>query len=81
MLESVSSKYLTAVAPKTPMEDAQLTRLKAKLKTIIDAALVTMVTQGVTEENTARLHQQLLEAGSREYREIYQTLYDRWRGE
>ena len=81
VLESVSSKYLTAVAPKTPLEDAQLTRLKAKLKNIIDAALVTMVTQGVSEETTARLHQQLLEAGSQEYREIYQTLYDRWRGE
>lgn len=80
VLEPVSSKYLTAVAPKSPLEDARLTRLKAKLKNIIDAALVTMVTQGVTEENTAQLHQQLLEAGSGEYREIYQTLYDRWRG-
>lgn len=81
VLESVSSKYLTAVAPKTPQEDARLTRLKARLKNIIDAALVTMVTQGVTEENTALLRQQLQEAGSQEYREIYQTLYDRWRGE
>lgn len=80
VLEPVSSKYLTAVAPKSPLEDARLTRLKAKLKNIIDAALVTMVTQGVTEENTAQLHQQLLEEGSGEYREIYQTLYDRWRG-
>ena len=81
VLESVSSKILTAVAPKSSLEDAQISRLKAKLKTIIDAALVTMITQGVTEENTAQLHLQLQEAGSREYREIYQALYDRWRRE
>lgn len=81
VLEEVSSKYLTAVAPKTAREDSRLTRLKAKLKTIIDAALVTMITQGVTEENTAQLQRQLEEAGSREYRQIYQELYDRWRGE
>ncbi|MBR2822329.1 MAG: extracellular solute-binding protein [Clostridia bacterium] len=80
VLESVSSKYLTAVAPKTPLENAQLARLKARLKSIIDAALVQMVTQGVTAENTALLQRQLQEAGSGEYREIYQTLYDRWRG-
>ncbi len=81
VLEAVSSKYLTAVAPKTAQEDAQLTRLKARLKAIIDAALVTMVTQGVTEENTALFHRQLREAGSAEYRETYQGLYDRRRRE
>ncbi len=81
VLEKTSYKYLTAVAPKTAAEAAQLTRLKAKLKSIIDAALVTMVTQGVTEENTAQLQRQLLEAGSSEYKRIYQAVYDRWRGE
>ena len=80
VLERVSHKYLTTVAPKTGEEDARLTRLKAKLKSIIDAALVSMVTRGVTEENTQQLRQQLREAGSGEYRTIYQTLYDRWQG-
>ena len=81
VLENVSHKMLTTVAPKTALEDAKLTRLKAKLKSIIDAALVSMVTQGVTAENTELMRQQLQEAGSGEYREIYQTLFDRWRGE
>ena len=81
VLEATSHKYLTTIAPKTALETANLTRLKAKLKSIIDAALVTMVTQGVTEENTARLHAQLSEAGSGEYKRIYQAVYDRWRGE
>jgi len=80
VLEPVSHKYLTTVAPKTGEEDARLTRLKAKLKSIIDAALVSMVTRGVTEENTQQLRQQLREAGSGEYRTVYQTLYDRWQG-
>lgn len=81
VLEETSCKYLTTVAPKTAAEDAQLTRLKAKLKSLIDAALVSMVTQGVTQENAARFHAQLQEAGSGDYRQIYQTVYDRWRGE
>ena len=81
VLEATSHKYLTTIAPKTALETANLTRLKAKLKSIIDAALVTMVTQGVTEENTARLQEQLSEAGSGEYKRIYQAVYDRWRGE
>ncbi len=80
VLENVSHKYLTTVAPKTAIEDAKLKRLKVKLKSIVDAALVAMVTQGVTEENTALMHQRLREAGSEEYRAIYQTLYDRWQG-
>ncbi len=80
VLETVSHKYLTTVAPKTAAEDARLAQLKTRLKSIIDAALVTMVTQGVTEENTALFRQQLEEAGSEEYRAIYQTLYDRWQG-
>ena len=80
VLETVSHKYLTTIAPKTALEDGRLTRLKARLKSVIDGALVTMVTQGVTEENTAALQSQLREAGSQEYRDIYQTLYDRWQG-
>lgn len=80
VLERVSHKYLTTVAPKTGEEDARLTRLKAKLKNVIDAALVSMVTRGVTEENTAQFLRQLREAGSEEYRTVYQTLYDRWQG-
>ena len=80
VLEPISHKYLTTVAAKTAAEDADLKRLKAKLKSIVDAAIVSMVTQGVTEEGTEGFHQQLREAGSEAYREIYQTLYDRWQG-
>ena len=81
VLEAVSHKYLTTVAPKTSLEDARLAGLKARLKAVVDAALVTMVTQGVTEDSTAQLRQQLQEAGSEEYRNIYQALYDRWQGD
>ena len=79
VLEAVSHKYLTTVAAKTGLEDARLTRLKARLKSVVDAALVDMATRGVSEEKTARFHEQLLEAGSEEYKALYQTLYDRWR--
>ncbi len=81
VLEKTSHKYLTAVAPRTAQENARLTALKAKLKSVIDAALVSMATRGVTEEDAALFLGQLEEAGSREYREIYQAIYDRWRGE
>ncbi len=81
VLENTSFKYLTAVAPRTTTENARITRLKAKLKSVVDAALVTLVTQGVTAENTAQLRQALSDAGSLEYRTIYQQVYDRWRGE
>ncbi len=81
VLEAVSHKYLTTVAPKTSLEDARLAGLKARLKAVVDAALVTMVTQGVTEDSAAQLRQQLQEAGSEEYRNIYQALYDRWQGD
>jgi len=78
VLETVSHKVLTTVAAKTGSKDARLTRLKARLKAVVDAALVSMVTQGVTEEGAEAFHQQLREAGSEEYRAIYQALYDRW---
>ncbi len=79
VLEEISYKMLTRVAPRLPREDAELTRLQAKLKTVVDAGLVQMVTQGVTDERWSRFLSDLEEAGSEEYRDIYQTVYDRWK--
>ena len=46
-----------------------------------DAEIVSMVTQGVTEEGRASFLQKLREAGSAEYKGIYQRVYDRRQGE
>lgn len=78
LLEPVSFKLMTAVAPKSAEEDARLTRLKASLKSVIDEAIVSMVTRGVTEESAAKLRRDLEDAGWEEYRQIYQDIYDRW---
>ncbi len=78
LLEPVSFKLMTAVAPKSAEEDARLTRLKASLKSVIDEAIVSMVTRGVTEESAAKLRRDLEAAGWEEYRQIYQDIYDRW---
>ena len=67
--------------PKTSEENADIARLKAKLKSIVDAEIVSMVTQGVTEEGSASFLQRLREAGSAEYKGIYQRVYDRRQGE
>ncbi len=80
VLEDTCFKLLTAVAPKTAAEDAGLTRLKARLKTIVDAEIVGMVTRGVTEDGRAAFLRRLQEAGSGEYRKIYQRIYDRRQG-
>ncbi len=81
VLEPVSSKLLTVVAPKTTAESAAVSRLKAKLKSAVDSAIVTMVTQGVTEERREAFLRELRENGSAEYVEVYRQVYDRWRGE
>lgn len=81
VLEETCFKLLTVVIPKTTEENAGIARLKAKLKAVVDAEIVSMVTQGVTEESAASFLQRLREAGSGEYREIYQRAYDRWQGE
>ena len=78
MLEPVSGKILTTVAPKTTAESAETTRLKAKLKSLVDAEIVSMVTQGVTEEGCAAFREKLQAGGSRDYRRVYQQIYDRW---
>ena len=81
VLEKVSSKLLTTVAPKTSEENAAITRLKARLKAVVDAQIVTLVTQGVTEEGRAACLEKMRAAGSAAYRDVYQQVYDRWQGE
>ena len=77
VLEPVSAKMLTAVASKTTAESAEITRLKTKLKSLVDAGIVTMVTQGVTEERLEAFRRQLKENGSGEYCQVYQQIHDR----
>ena len=81
VLEKTSFRLLTTVIPKTTEETAGISRLKAKLKSVVDAEIVSMVTRGVTEEGRLSFLERLREAGSGEYREIYQQAYDRWQGE
>ena len=66
------------MAPKTTDQSAETSRLKAKLKSLVDAEIVAMVTQGVTAERREAFLKELEENGSREYRRIYQQIYDRW---
>lgn len=80
VLEATSFKYLTAVAPKTAEENARLTRLKARLKAVVDAEIVTLATQGGDEAEAEAFRARLREAGSEEYVAIYQQVYDRWKG-
>ena len=47
----------------------------------MDAAIVSMVTQGVTEERRASFLREVQEKGSTEYVAVYQQIYDRWQGE
>ena len=79
VLEPVSGKLLTAVAPKTTAQSAETTRLKAKLKSLVDAEIVAMVTRGVTDESREAFRSKLKENGSVEYRQVYQQIYDRWK--
>ena len=79
MLEPISAKLLTTVAPKTTDQSAETTRLKAKLKSLVDAEIVSMVTQGVTEEGRAAFRESLKAGGSADYRQVYQQIYDRWK--
>ncbi|MBQ6287908.1 MAG: extracellular solute-binding protein [Clostridia bacterium] len=79
VLEPISAKLLTTVAPKTTDQSAETTRLKAKLKSLVDAEIVSMVTQGVTEEGCAAFRESLKAGGSADYRQVYQQIYDRWK--
>lgn len=78
VLEPVSAKLLTTVASQTTSQSAAVTRLKAKLKSAVDAEIVAMVTQGVTPERREAFLARLRESGSQEYRQVYQQIYDRW---
>jgi putative aldouronate transport system substrate-binding protein len=65
------------VAAKTTAESSVITRLKTKLKSVVDAGIVAMVTQGVTEERKAEFRQSLKENGYEEYCRVYQQIHDR----
>ena len=79
VLEPFSGKLLTTVAPKTAEEDAEITRLLTRLRSVVNAHLVTMTCNGVDEAEKAALAADLQRAGSGRYREIYQKIHDRWR--
>ncbi len=79
VLEPVSGKILTTVAPKTTAQSAETVRLKARLKSLVDAEIVAMVTRGVTEEGRTAFLQKLRESGSEAYAAVYQQIYDRWK--
>lgn len=81
VLEPVSCKLLTTVAPKTTAQSSAVLRLKGKLKSVVDAGIVTMVTQGVTDEAREAFVRQLRENGSEEYVRVFQRVYDDWREE
>ena len=78
VLESTSSKLLTTVASRAPEEDARINLLRNRLKSIVDAAIVEMITKGVTEESAAEYAAKIRDAGWEEYRSTYQGIYDRW---
>lgn len=78
VLESRSYRVLSYVTSKTSEEAAQLAQLKSRLKTVVDGALVSFMTSGVTDENYAAFEQSLLDAGAQEYTTLYQTAYDRY---
>ncbi len=81
VLEPVSFKLLTTVAPKTTAQSSTVQRLNAKLKSVVDAGIVAIVTQGATDETRESFIQQLRENGSEEYVRAYQEVYDHWREE
>lgn len=77
VLEEESFYTLTYVMTKTSEESARLLQLKTQLKTLIDSSLVDFMTSGVTDESYAAFTAALKDAGSDEYKAIYQTAYDR----
>ncbi len=79
VLEKTCFKILTSVAPKSAGEDAELAMLKNRLKAVVDAAVVTLVTRGGGEAEIAEIRQRMREAGSEDYRQTFQNVYDRYR--
>ena len=80
VLEPVSAKMLTTVMAKTTSQSAEIARLKAKMKSLVDAGIVSMVTRGVTDESREAFLAGLKEDGSDEYRLVFQQILDRWEG-
>ncbi len=78
VLEGTSYRVLNYVTPKTSEESARLTHLKSRLKTVIDRALVSFMTSGVTDAAWETFQQDLDDAGWEEYITLYQTTYDRY---
>ncbi len=78
VLENTSYRLLHYVTPKTSAESARLTQLKTQLKTVIDEALVSFITAGVTDEGWEAFIRDLYAAGAEEYTALYQTAYDRY---
>ncbi len=78
VLENISYRLLNYVTPKTSAESARLTQLKTQLKTVIDGALVSFITGGVTDADWDAFLQDLQAAGAEEYTALYQTAYDRY---
>ena len=81
VLEEVSAKYLTTVAGRGAEESGLLTRLKARLKAVVDAEIVRVVLQGPGEGEAEQFRRRLREAGAEEYRSVYQQIYSRWQKE
>ena len=53
-------------------------KLLTTVESIVDAAIVEMITRGVTEESDAEYAAKIRDAGWEEYRSTYQGIYDRW---
>ena len=79
VVENHSFRLLTYVMPKTTQESARLLQLHIQLKNVMDTALVEWMAEGVTEESFQAFQAKLKEAGSEEYKAIYQKAYDRYR--
>ena len=61
------------------VENHSLLQLHIQLKNVMDTALVEWMAEGVTEESFQAFQAKLKEAGSEEYKAIYQKAYDRYR--
>ncbi len=76
VLEDVSH-YQLAYAPRRSDESTRISNLTVQLKKIVNAALVSFMIDGVTDENYAAFQASLKSAGMDEYCSLYQTVYDR----
>lgn len=79
VVENHSFRLLTYVMPKTTQESARLLQLHIQLKNVVDTALVDWMANGVTDASFQAFSSSLKQAGSEEYKAIYQKAYDRYR--